>query len=352
MPSERQYRHPVALTALRPFVRLSRRLERQVVPPASPAPAPAPRHVPSAAPPPGPAAEHRPVPEPARIPEPPEPTAAPEPARVPEPAPAPEPAPVPSPATATAPPPPAVASDASSLASDQFQAVDASVVPVPIESLNRLVLAVDELGSEMTHVRQAIRDLTAALSESQVRFARLLAGQGGAQDAPDPLAAVTGPYVSGAPTPTPFSTARSTAPAAVPSPPHDAPTEPTAAAPFAAAEHGNGLAPDRAAGLPPEHAGTLGDLPIVSTGAVQVVIGPIASLDELDDAVEHLRRINGVDSVAVTSFEGAHVVLTAELSRALPLASLLRSELGREVVSCRLVDGRIVADFGEAGSRA
>lgn len=272
------------------------------------------------------------------------------------------------PADTDAPSPAAFHTEPTSLTTEQFQSVDASVVPVPIESLNRLVLAVDELGSEMTHVRQAIRDLTAALSESQSNFARMLAAaQAGAAapDLPDPLDAVTGPYVSGEPTPTPFSADRPSAPTPDPVAPPAAPPAPvvpepptvpmpavaSVAAPIPeyaaalAAEHGNGHAA-------PEHPNGLGDLPIVSTGAVQVVIGPITSLDELDDAIEHIRRINGVESVSVTSFEGPHVVLTADLSRALPLASLLRNEIGREVASCRLVDGRIVVDFGEAGPRA
>jgi hypothetical protein len=331
LSAERQYRHPVALSALRPFVRLSRRLERQVVtpvPPQQPAPAAeAPTPAASAVP---AVEEHRPAPV----------------------------APV---AEEASPAAIDVDAESTSLATEQFQSVDASVVPVPIESLNRLVLAVDELGSEMTHVRQAIRDLTAALSESQANFARLLSSaQAGASpsDAPDPLAAVTGPYVSGAPTPTPFATTQQpvTVPPAAPA---AAPEPPTVPMPTAAPvgvpmpEHINGLAAEYAnSRATPEHANGLGDLPIVSTGAVQVVIGPITSLEELDDAVEHIRRINGVESVSVTSFEGPHVVLTADLSRALPLASLLRNELGREVASCRLVDGRIVVDFGEAGPRA
>lgn len=257
--------------------------------------------------------------------------------------------------------------EATGLATEQFQSVDASVVPVPLESLNRLVLAVDELGSEMTHVRQAIRDLTAALSESQASFARMLSSaQAGAgiPDAPDPLAAVTGPYVSGEPTPTPFPTEPApaaptatvvpeppTVPMPVVTPPTPAPAPTLAAPPEPEPVHD--LAAAYATSLVgPESPNGLGDLPIVSTGAVHVVIGPITSLDELDDAVEHIRRITGVESVSVTSFEGPHVVLTADLSRALPLASLLRNEIGREVASCRLVDGRIVVEFGEAGLRA
>lgn len=337
MPAERQYRHPVALSALRPFVRLSQRLERQVVTPPRPQPAP----------PAAPAAEQRPAPT----------------APVPEPAPT-EPTPAdPTPAEPVAPTPSALAAalaqardEATSLAHEQFQDVDASVVPVPIESLNRLVLAVDELGSEMTHVRQAIRELTAALTESQANFARMLsaAQRSGAPDAPDPLDAVTGPYVSGEPTPTPFATEPPPTPAPT-APPAPAPApDPVAPMPAAAPvpDYATGAAADPSNGLAAEHMGGLGDLPILSTGAVQVVIGPIASLDELDDAVEHIRRIVGVDGISVTSFEGPHVVLTAELSRPLPLASLLRNELGREVASCRLVDGRIVVDFGEAGPRA
>lgn len=243
--------------------------------------------------------------------------------------------------------------EATTPTTEQFQDVDASVVPVPIESLNRLVIAVDELGSEMSHVRQAIRDLTAALSDSQTNLARALsvaqAGHG-TPEGPDPLDAVTGPYVSGEPTPTPFSAPAPTPAAGAPAPtathapmPASASTI-TAPMPTVAPPYGSGFASDPTSGL--------GDLPIVSTGAVQMVIGPIVSLDELDDAVEHIRRIGGVESVAVTSFDGPNVVLTADLSRALPLASLLRHELGREVVSCRNVDGRIVVDFGEAGPRA
>ncbi len=245
---------------------------------------------------------------------------------------------------------------------EQYQAIDASVVPVPVESLNRLVLAVDELGSEMVHVREAIRELTATLSESQAGFARIVAGQAHANGStapdpltlPDPLEAVTGPYVSGAPSPTPFTAppavAGETPPAFDPASlaPRSDPA-PAAAPPapaFSFPESSDPRTPT------PEHANGLGDLPIVSTGEVQVVIGPIGSLDELDDAVDHIRRINGVTSVSVSSFEGAHVVLTGELSRALPLASLLRTEIGRDVTSCRLVDGRIVVDFGEAGPRA
>ncbi len=272
-----------------------------------------------------------PVPPAPRAPEGP-PPAVPAPAPAPTPAAAPVAEQRPAPAPAPRPTPPAAEDDAAALTPEQFQSIDASVVPVPIESLNRLVLAVDELGSEMTHMRQAIRDLTAALSESQASFARLLASQAsspGSPNVPDPLAAVSGPYVSGAPSATPF--------------PDDAGHR---------SDHAHGLTTEHANGHGSEHANGLGDLPIVSTGAVQVVIGPIVSLDELDAAVEHIRRITGVESVAVTSFEGPHVVLTAELSRALPLASLLRNELGREVASCRLVDGRIVADFGDAGPRA
>lgn len=328
MPAERQYRHPVALTALRPFVRLSRRLERQVVAPAAPG-----RPTPAAGPS-GPAATPVPIPTPAPV-------------RVPAapPAPAATPAPAPPPAE-----PPA--------ASDQFQAVDASVVPVPIESLNRLVLAVDELGSEMTQVREAIRELTATLSASQAGFARILAGQNGSTvpTAHDPLAAVSGPYVSGSPSPTPF-----TAPPAVEGAGSDSPDAFDPAS-LAAAVTDPPVTPAGALSIPdpptvpmpaaPAQANGLGDLPIVHTGEVQVVIGPIAALEELDDAVDHIGRINGVENVSVTAFEGSQVVLTAELSRALPLASLLRTELGRDVASCRLVDGRIVVDFGDAGRRA
>lgn len=352
LPAERQYRHPVALSALRPFVRLSQRLERQVVTPVSPRPAPV-APAPAAAAPPATTPEHRPAP--ATVPPAAEPAPIAEAAPVAEPTPIAEPTPLAEPA-AEATTPAAFDADATSLAGEQFQAVDASVVPVPIESLNRLVLAVDELGSEMTHVRQAIRELTAALTESQTNVARILsAAQAHAgPEAPDPLDAVTGPYVSGAPTPTPFPSERppTLGPTAAPVAPE--PTPMPAAAPVAAPvpEYATAVATDHVVGLAPEHAGGFGDLPILSTGAVQVVIGPIASLDELDDAVEHIRRITGVDAVAVTSFEGADVVLTAELSRALPLASLLRNELGREVASCRLVDGRIVVDFGEAGTRA
>lgn len=255
-----------------------------------------------------------------------------------------------------------VDTESTSLATEQFEAVDASVVPVPIESLNRLVLAVDELGSEMSHVREAIRELTAALSDSQTNFAQILSSvRAGAHvsEAPDPLDAVTGPYVSGEPTATPFSPAPTPpAPTAPPAAPYEQPTAPMPAAASVSAPMPTPF-PDDVQGFAPEHdngfadaSSNFGDLPIASDGAVLVVIGPITSLDELDDAVEHIRRINGVESVSVTSFEGPYVVLGVELLRALPLASLLRNGLGREVASCRLDDGRIVVEFGEAGPRA
>ncbi len=338
MPAERQYRHPVALTALRPFVRLSQRLERQVV-------APSPEASPAPVTPATPASPARPT---AATPP---PTAAPEP-----PAAAAPPPPAPAPPAAAAPPvaasrePATVVDPATSTdLEDQYLAVDASVVPVPVESLNRLVLAVDELGSEMGQVRQAIRELTVALSDSQAGLARILTAQAAAVEppAPDPLDAVTGPYVSGAPTPTPF-----TAPPTVPSEADD-PFDPATLATVVAPPLAIPAAPVPAPAPPADPApaaipDTLGDLPIVSTGETPVVIGPIASLDELDAAIEHISAIQGVKAVEVGAFEGASVVLRTELARPLPLASLLRTGLGREVSSCRLVDGRIVVDFGQS----
>lgn len=234
---------------------------------------------------------------------------------------------------------------------DRYEAVDASIVPVPVESLNRLVIAVDELGNEMTQVRQAIRELTTALSESQASFARIVAGNGTTGNGtPDPLAAVTGPYVAGAPSPTPFADAAPT-PADAPTP--MAPTPPADPAANLGVAAGP-VAPPTAEQLEPpvNPARGLGDLPIVSTGEVPVVIGPIRALDELDDAIEHIRRITGVEDVSVTAFEGSDVVLTTVLGRPLPLASLLRTELGRDVTSCRVAGGRIVVAFSEAGRPA
>ncbi|WP_210494659.1 hypothetical protein [Patulibacter sp. SYSU D01012] len=93
------------------------------------------------------------------------------------------------------------------------------------------------------------------------------------------------------------------------------------------------------------HVASLAEVPLLSAGEVEAMIGPVFSLDELDDLDARIRALHGVEDLAVTAFEGSDVLLTITLERPLPLAGMLRTELGRPVASCRLVEGRIVVQL-------
>ncbi|MGX6447577.1 hypothetical protein ACVU7I_05835, partial [Patulibacter sp. S7RM1-6] len=98
-------------------------------------------------------------------------------------------------------------------------------------------------------------------------------------------------------------------------------------------------------GARPRHVASLAEVPLLSAGEVEAMVGPVTSLDELDDLDARIRALTGVEDVAVTAFEGSDVLLTITLERPLPLAGMLRTELGRPVASCRLVEGRIVVQL-------
>jgi hypothetical protein len=87
---------------------------------------------------------------------------------------------------------------------------------------------------------------------------------------------------------------------------------------------------------------SLSDVPLLSAGEVDALIGPIVDLTELDQLDARIRSLHGVADVHVVAFEGQDVLLSIRLDQPLPLASMLRTELGRPVASCRLVEGRIV----------
>jgi hypothetical protein len=81
-------------------------------------------------------------------------------------------------------------------------------------------------------------------------------------------------------------------------------------------------------------------------------MGPVRSLTDLDAVQGRIIEMPGVEAATVTAFEGHDVLMSVDLDRPLPLASMLRTELGRDVESCRLVEGRIVVTFGVEGRPA
>jgi hypothetical protein len=101
-----------------------------------------------------------------------------------------------------------------------------------------------------------------------------------------------------------------------------------------------------------DHASSLADVPLLSAGSVDVLVGPVTSLADLDALQGRILELPGVEAATVTAFEGHDVLLSVDLDRPLPLASMLRTELGRGVASCRLVEGRIVVTFVHRGSAA
>jgi hypothetical protein len=101
-----------------------------------------------------------------------------------------------------------------------------------------------------------------------------------------------------------------------------------------------------------ERAPSLADVPLLSAGSVDVLMGPVRSLTDLDAVQGRIIEMPGVEAATVTAFEGHDVLMSVDLDRPLPLASMLRTELGRDVESCRLVEGRIVVTFGVEGRPA
>ncbi|MEV4422660.1 hypothetical protein AB0L40_22195 [Patulibacter sp. NPDC049589] len=92
---------------------------------------------------------------------------------------------------------------------------------------------------------------------------------------------------------------------------------------------------------------SLTDVQLLSAGAVDVMVGPVRDLADLDAVESRILALQGVDAVTVMAFEGRDVLVKIEIERPLPLASMLRTELGRPVESCRLVEGRIVVTFAD-----
>jgi hypothetical protein len=93
---------------------------------------------------------------------------------------------------------------------------------------------------------------------------------------------------------------------------------------------------------------SLNDVQLLSAGAVDVMIGPVRDLADLDALENRILALQSVEAVTVMAFEGRDVLVKIEIERPLPLASMLRTELGRPVDSCRLVEGRIVVTFADA----
>jgi hypothetical protein len=99
-----------------------------------------------------------------------------------------------------------------------------------------------------------------------------------------------------------------------------------------------------------QHVADLSDVPLLSVGEIDVLLGPVATLSELDEIERRVNALAGVDAVSVTAFVGREVLLTVTLERPTPLAGLLRTDLGRPVASCRLAEGRIVLAFDDTAA--
>lgn len=136
-------------------------------------------------------------------------------------------------------------------------------------------------------------------------------------------------------------------------PPAPAPTVITELSPSAGARPAHEAPPAvRSPFDGPDHASSLADVPLLSAGSVDVLVGPVTSLADLDALQGRILELPGVEAATVTAFEGHDVLMSVDLDRPLPLASMLRTELGRDVASCRLVEGRIVVTFVHRGSAA
>jgi hypothetical protein len=97
---------------------------------------------------------------------------------------------------------------------------------------------------------------------------------------------------------------------------------------------------------------SLNDVQLLSAGAVDVMLGPVRDLADLDALESRILGMHSVEAVTVMAFEGRDVLVKIEIERPMPLASMLRTELGRPVQSCRLVEGRIVVTFAETEAAA
>ncbi|MDX8152604.1 hypothetical protein SK069_13445 [Patulibacter brassicae] len=87
-------------------------------------------------------------------------------------------------------------------------------------------------------------------------------------------------------------------------------------------------------------------VPLISSDVVEIVLGPLLDLGDLDGIVDRLAALPVIESVGVVAFDDTEVVLRVALTRPAPLAGLLRTELGRAVERCYLAQGRIVVEFG------
>jgi hypothetical protein len=104
-------------------------------------------------------------------------------------------------------------------------------------------------------------------------------------------------------------------------------------------------APPAGTMVPRAQVASLQGVPLLSAGLVESVIGPIADLPELDAIEARIGRFHGVEAVTVHRLEGSDALLLIELEHPIPLADMLREDLGRPVASCRLAEGRIVVEL-------
>ena len=104
-------------------------------------------------------------------------------------------------------------------------------------------------------------------------------------------------------------------------------------------------APPEGTMVPRAQVASLQGVPLLSAGLVESVIGPIADLPELDAIEARIGRFHGVGAVTVHRLEGSDALLLIELEHPIPLADMLREDLGRPVASCRLAEGRIVVEL-------
>jgi hypothetical protein len=97
--------------------------------------------------------------------------------------------------------------------------------------------------------------------------------------------------------------------------------------------------------VPRAQVASLQGVPLLSAGLVEAVVGPIADLPELDAIEARIGRFHGVEAVTVHRLEASDALLLIELEHPIPLADMLREDLGRPVASCRLAEGRIVVEL-------
>ncbi|MCK9249374.1 MAG: hypothetical protein M0P31_10435 [Solirubrobacteraceae bacterium] len=100
-----------------------------------------------------------------------------------------------------------------------------------------------------------------------------------------------------------------------------------------------------------QHAASLDDAPARSDASVEIVVGPVADLGELDEIQARISALSSVGGVAIVGFSGTDVVMRVRLERPTPLAGLLRTQLGRPVAGCHLAEGRIVVTLAARDAR-